>query len=52
MFIVKWALENKTTNKASGGDGIPVELRLRPGLRGRARREGEPQSLRPPRFRL
>ena len=23
---VKWALENKTTNKASGGDGIPVEL--------------------------
>ena len=24
--IVKWALENITTNKASGGDGIPVEL--------------------------
>ena len=23
---VKWALENVTTNKASGGDGIPVEL--------------------------
>ena len=23
---VKWALENATTNKASGGDGIPVEL--------------------------
>ena len=23
---VKWALESKTTNKASGGDGIPVEL--------------------------
>ena len=23
---VKWALENTTTNKASGGDGIPVEL--------------------------
>ena len=23
---VKWALENITTNKASGGDGIPVEL--------------------------
>ena len=22
---VKWALENITTNKASGGDGIPVE---------------------------
>ena len=24
---VKWALESITTNKASGGDGIPVELR-------------------------
>ena len=23
---VKWALENITTNKASGGDGIPAEL--------------------------
>ena len=23
---VKWALENITTNKASGDDGIPVEL--------------------------
>ena len=23
---VKWALENITTNKASGGDGMPVEL--------------------------
>ena len=23
---VKWALENITTDKASGGDGIPVEL--------------------------
>ena len=23
---VNWALENITTNKASGGDGIPVEL--------------------------
>ena len=23
---VKWALESLTTNKASGGDGIPVEL--------------------------
>ena len=23
---VKWALRNITTNKASGGDGIPVEL--------------------------
>ena len=23
---VKWALEHITTNKASGGDGIPVEL--------------------------
>ena len=23
---VKWALENITTNKASGGDGIPVQL--------------------------
>ena len=25
-FEVKWALENLTMNKASGGDGIPVEL--------------------------
>ena len=23
---VKWALESITTNKAKGGDGIPVEL--------------------------
>ena len=23
---VKWSLENITTNKASGGDGIPVKL--------------------------
>ena len=23
---VKWALESITVNKASGGDGIPVEL--------------------------
>ena len=23
---VKWALENITVNKASGGDGVPVEL--------------------------
>ena len=23
---VKWAIENITTNKASGGDGTPVEL--------------------------
>ena len=23
---VKWALESLTTNKASGGDGIPVQL--------------------------
>ena len=23
---VKWALESITTNKASGGDGIPVKL--------------------------
>ena len=23
---VKWALENITTNKASGDDGIPIEL--------------------------
>ena len=23
---VKWALESNTTSKASGGDGIPVEL--------------------------
>ena len=25
-YEVKWALRNITTNKASGGDGIPVEL--------------------------
>ena len=25
-FEVKWALESIATNKASGGDGIPVEL--------------------------
>ena len=25
-FEVKWAFESITTNKASGGDGIPVEL--------------------------
>ena len=25
-FYVKWALGSITTNKASGGDGIPVEL--------------------------
>ena len=25
-FVVKWALESITMNKASGGDGIPVEL--------------------------
>ena len=25
-FKVKWALESITTNKASGGDGIPAEL--------------------------
>ena len=25
-YEVKWASENITTNKASGGDGIPVEL--------------------------
>ena len=25
-FEVKWALESITTTKASGGDGIPVEL--------------------------
>ena len=25
-FDVNWALESITTNKASGGDGIPVEL--------------------------
>ena len=25
-FEVKWALESIITNKASGGDGIPVEL--------------------------
>ena len=24
--LIKWALESITTNKASGGDGIPVEL--------------------------
>ena len=23
---IKWAVESITTNKASGGDGIPVEL--------------------------
>ena len=23
---IKWAVESTTTNKASGGDGIPVEL--------------------------
>ena len=27
---VKWALESITTNKASGSDGIPVELFLDP----------------------
>ena len=26
MSEVKWALESITTNKANGGDGIPVEL--------------------------
>ena len=26
--VVKWALESITTNKASGGHGIPVELFL------------------------
>ena len=26
VWEVKWALESITTNKASGGDGIPVEL--------------------------
>ena len=26
QYEVKWALEGITTNKASGGDGIPVEL--------------------------
>ena len=25
-YEVKWALESIATNKASGGDGIPVEL--------------------------
>ena len=25
-YEVKWALESVTTNKAGGGDGIPVEL--------------------------
>ena len=25
-YDVKWALESITMNKASGGDGIPVEL--------------------------
>ena len=25
-YEVKWALESISTNKASGGDGIPVEL--------------------------
>ena len=24
--LVKWALDNITMNKASGGDGIPIEL--------------------------
>ena len=24
--VVQWALESITTNKASGGDGIPIEL--------------------------
>ena len=27
---VKWALESITTNKASGGDGIPSELYSNP----------------------
>ena len=32
---VKWALESITTNKASGGDGIPVELfQIRKDLQG------------------
>ena len=26
VYEVKWALESITTNKASGGDGIPAEL--------------------------
>ena len=26
MWSIKWALESITTNKASGGDGIPAEL--------------------------
>ena len=26
IYEVKWALESITTNKASGDDGIPVEL--------------------------
>ena len=26
FFFFKWALESITMNKASGGDGIPVEL--------------------------
>ena len=26
QYEVKWTLESITTNKASGGDGIPVEL--------------------------
>ena len=25
-YEVKWALGSNTTNKASGGDGIPIEL--------------------------
>ena len=25
-YEVRWALESNTTNKASGGDGIPIEL--------------------------
>ena len=29
---VKWALESITTNKASGGDGIPVEVFQDPGV--------------------
>ena len=29
---VKWALERITMYKASGGDGIPVHILLKPGL--------------------
>ena len=29
---VKWALESITMNKASGGDGIPVEAISNPGI--------------------